>query len=82
LWSSSQLAMRVTIVFRARGEAPARAARVASVLEAAGHEVARRPVSASPSALLGVVRSSPDVIHACGLDVWRAAALTARVGGA
>ena len=69
-------------MFRAAGEAPARVALIASVLERAGHEVVRRPLGNSPAALLGAVRDSPDVIHACGSDAWRAATLTARIARA
>jgi glycosyltransferase involved in cell wall biosynthesis/tetratricopeptide (TPR) repeat protein len=74
--------MRVSIMFRPEGSAPARAALVASILEQAGHEVVSRPLARSPAALLGAVRHSPDVIHACGSDAWRAAGLTARIARA
>ena len=69
-------------MFRPRAEAPARATRVAAVLEGAGHKVTLRPLGRTPAALYRVVRDSPEVVHACGVRSWRVASVAARLTGA
>ncbi len=67
---------------RPRGEAPERAAQVATALEAGGHEVRRLTVTPAPLAALRARRGSPVVIHAVGADAAPAARLAARLTGA
>ena len=69
-------------MFRPSAEAPARATRVAAVLEEAGHKVTLRPLGRTPAALYRVIRDSPEVVHACGVRSWRLASLAARLTGA
>ena len=69
-------------MFRPTGDAPARANRIAAILEAAGHRISMRPVPRTPVALYRVIRDSPEVVHSCGSGSWRAGRLAARLTGA
>jgi glycosyltransferase involved in cell wall biosynthesis/Flp pilus assembly protein TadD len=69
--------MRVSIMFRPQGEAPDRAAEVATALASAGHEVKEQPLTSAGS-VRGGTADSPEIIHVVGSDAVQAAARAAR----
>jgi glycosyltransferase involved in cell wall biosynthesis len=73
--------MRVSIMFRPQGEAPERAARLASALEERGHAVSLLEATSAPLAVRAVRRRSPEVVHAVGSGVAPTGWLAARAAG-
>ena len=69
-------------MFRPGGAPQERADQAAATLEAAGHEVSRRPLSRKAAAIQRVTRDSPDVVHALGVEAAGPAAVAARLGRA
>ncbi len=69
-------------MFRQTGEAPERAARVTSILEAAGHRIGKHSASGTPASLWHTLRESPDVIHSVGSGALQRAVLASRLTGA
>src|SRR3954452_19923236 len=78
VYAPRQLPMRVSIMFRPQGEAPERAARLASALEEHGHAVSPVEARSAPLAIRAVRRSSPEVVHAVGSGVAPTCWLAAR----